>query len=157
QEEAAFDSNVEELWQPAPKQAPAAEPELLLTRVVEPAQVRRRTRARALERWLAQGGATWLTSGALALGAVLFLAWAAQQGVFARQLWLLGALALGFGLIGGGEWFRRSGFRPHLAAGLAGAGALALYSAAWASYTTHGALPWAGAAGALGASAALLL
>lgn len=101
-----------------------------------------RPRGRRLEQWLAENGLAWLGGGALALGAIFMVSFAAQQAWFTPQVQLICALALGLGLIGASEWARRSarlGAGSSLvAAMLAGAGVVALYATAWGGHALYG-------------------
>jgi uncharacterized membrane protein len=117
---------------------------------------------RRAEQWLAENGMAWLGGGALALGGVFLVAYAAQSGWFSPALRLAAAAAAGMLMIGAGEWARRAGKggarnHPLAAALLAGAGAATLYAVAWAAHGLYGFIDWSAAALALTACAALLL
>jgi len=91
------------------------------------------------DQWLAEKGFAWLAGGALALGAIYLVSFAAQQVWFTPQLQLALALALGGALLGASEWARRfSRARPPghplVAALLAGVGVVTFYAAAWAAH-----------------------
>ncbi|MBL8542367.1 MAG: DUF2339 domain-containing protein [Hyphomonadaceae bacterium] len=101
-----------------------------------------RQRGRRLEQWLAENGLAWLGGGALALGAIFLVSFAAQQAWFTPQVQLICALALGLGLIGASEWARRSARlgagSTLVAAMLAGAGVVALYATIWGGHALYG-------------------
>ncbi|MFC7377760.1 DUF2339 domain-containing protein [Brevundimonas sp. GCM10030266] len=97
----------------------------------------------ALSTWLAENGLAWLGGGGLALGGLLLVVYAAQQGVFGPPLRVAAAVALGALMIGASEWILRQkrapGGRHLLAAAVsAGAGAVTLYGAVCAAYTLYG-------------------
>ncbi|UPT63231.1 MAG: DUF2339 domain-containing protein [Hyphomonadaceae bacterium JAD_PAG50586_4] len=100
--------------------------------------------------------------GALALGGIFLVAYAAQQGLFTPMMRLWSAVTLGVALIGASEWLRRSTrdnafSHPLVAALLAGAGAATLYGAVWGAHGLYQYIDWATAALALGAIVVLLL
>ncbi len=98
----------------------------------------------ALE-WLSENGLAWLGGGALALGGLFLVAFAAQHGFFTPIMRLISALILGFGAMGFGEWLRRrpAGEKrnPLVAALTTAAGAAILYATIWASYSIYGFTP----------------
>ena len=101
---------------------------------------------RAISAWLAENGLAWLGGGALALGGLLLVVYAAQRGVFTPPLRIAAALALGAAMIAAGEWIRRQdhapGGRHLLAAGAAaGAGATTIYGAIWAAQALYHLIP----------------
>lgn len=101
----------------------------------------------ALSTWLAENGLAWLGGGGLALGGLLLVVYAAQQGVFGPSLRIAAAVALGALMIGASEWIlhqkRAPGGRHLLAAAVsAGAGAVTLYGAVCAAYTLYGMIPF---------------
>jgi uncharacterized membrane protein len=124
-----------------------------------------RTRAkpdRKFEEWLAQNGLAWLAAGALALGAIFLVSYAAQQNWFTPQVRLICALILGIGLIGASEWARRVSIakppgHPLVAALLAGAGVVALYATAWAAHGLYGFIGYGSAAALLTVCALVLI
>jgi hypothetical protein len=93
--------------------------------------------------WLSENGLAWIGGGALALGGLLLVAYAAQRGLFAPPFRIAAASLVGFLALGAGEALRRGlGARlsPNLlVAGLTtGAGAAILCAATWASYQLYG-------------------
>lgn len=101
----------------------------------------------ALSTWLAENGLAWLGGGGLALGGLLLVVYAAQQGVFGPPLRIAAAVVLGALMIGASEWILRQkrapGGRHLLAAAVsAGAGAVTLYGAVCAAYTLYGLIPF---------------
>ena len=110
----------------------------------------------ALSTWLAENGLAWLGGGGLALGGLLLVVYAAQQGVFTPPLRIAAAILLGGLMIGASEWILRQKRAPngrHLlaAAVAAGAGAVTLYGAVCAAYTLYGLIPFPVAAALTGA------
>jgi len=105
----------------------------------------------ALSSWLAENGLAWLGGGGLALGGLLLVVYAAQQGVFGPPLRIAAAVVLGGLMIGASEWILRQKRAPggrHLlaAAVAAGAGAVTLYGAVCAAYALYDMIPFAMAA-----------
>lgn len=105
----------------------------------------------ALSTWLAENGLAWLGGGGLALGGLLLVVYAAQQGVFGPPLRIAAAVVLGGLMIGASEWILRQKRAPggrHLlaAAVAAGAGAVTLYGAVCAAYALYDMIPFAVAA-----------
>jgi uncharacterized membrane protein len=103
--------------------------------------------------WLEENGLAWAGGMVLAIGGLLLVAYAAQQGVFTPPFRIAAAVALGALMLAASEWLRRQGQGPALehplpAAVAAGAGAATLYGAAWGSYWLYGFIPLL-AAGAL--------
>ena len=101
----------------------------------------------ALSTWLAENGLAWLGGGGLALGGLLLVVYAAQQGVFGPPLRIAAAVVLGGLMIAASEWIlhqkRAPGGRHLLAAAVAaGAGAVTLYGAVCAAYTLYGLIPF---------------
>ena len=98
----------------------------------------------ALE-WLSENGLAWLGGGALALGGLFLVAYAAEHGFFTPIMRLISALILGCGAMGFGEWLRRrpAGEKrnPLVAALTTAAGAAILYATIWASYAIYGFTP----------------
>ena len=92
--------------------------------------------------WLSENGLAWVGGGALTLGGLLLVAYAAQRGFFTPGMRLAAAMALGFGLVGASEWIRRKGVgagaQHRLAAAVtAGAGAATLYGAVLAAHAVY--------------------
>ena len=92
--------------------------------------------------WLSENGLAWIGGGALTLGGLLLVAYAAQRGFFTPGMRLAAAGVLGFGMIGASEWIRRIGAGaggPHrlAAAVTAGAGAATLYGAVLAAHGVY--------------------
>ena len=102
-----------------------------------------------IRRWLEENGLAWAGGGALALGGLFLVTYAAQRGVFTPPFRIAGAVLLGALLLEVSEWLKRRSGHPLAAALAAGAGAATLYGAAWASY-------WLYAFISLGASAGLM-
>jgi hypothetical protein len=135
---------------PAPSVPP--EPELLpspVWREPEPPpqppseRPERAPAARSAANWISENGLAWLGGGALALGGIFLVSYAAQRGVFTPALRIGAAVVLGLALTAIGEWLRRaprSGLWSHplAAAACAGAGAAILYGAFWAAYALFG-------------------
>jgi uncharacterized membrane protein len=101
----------------------------------------------ALSTWLAENGLAWLGGGGLALGGLLLVVYAAQQGVFGPTLRIAAAVVLGGLMIAASEWILRQKRAPggrHLlaAAVAAGAGAVTLYGAVCTAYTLYGLIPF---------------
>jgi uncharacterized membrane protein len=103
--------------------------------------------------WLSENGLAWIGGGALALGGLLLVAYAAQQGFFTPALRIAAAITLGLGALGVGEALRRgvwarSGPNLLVAALTTAAGAATLYAAVWAASLLYHFIPIA-TAGAL--------
>ena len=112
--------------------------------------------------WLSENGLAWIGGGALALGGLLLVAYAAQRGLFAPPFRIAAATLVGLLALGAGEALRRGlGARlsPNLlVAGLTtGAGAAILYAATWAAYRLYGFIGPAPAATLLAAISLSLL
>lgn len=91
--------------------------------------------------WLSEHGLAWLGGGALALGGLFVVAYAAQRGFFTPALRIGIAVVIGLAMIAVSEWLRRQlseQGRGPAAALLAGAGAATLYGATWASDRLYG-------------------
>lgn len=94
-----------------------------------------------LAAWLSEHGLAWLGGGALALGGLFLVTYAAQRGVFTPALRIAAAITTGFVMLGAGEWLRRrmtESRRGPAAALLSGAGAATLYGAVWAAHRLYG-------------------
>lgn len=101
----------------------------------------------AVSTWLAENGLAWIGGGGLALGGLLLVVYAAQQGVFTPPLRIAAAVGLGGLMIAASEWILRQKYTPggrHLlaAAVAAGAGAVTLYGAVCAAYSLYGLIPF---------------
>jgi uncharacterized membrane protein len=119
---------------------------------------RQRPTTRALEQWLAENGLAWLGGGALALGGILLVAFAAQQSWFTPPVQLGCAVTLALALIGLSEWMLRAADPNRLiAALLAGAGVATRYATAWGAHTLYGLIGWETAAALLIVNALLLI
>ncbi len=97
--------------------------------------------------WLAENGLAWIGGGGLALGGLLLVVYAAQQGVFTPPFRIAAAVILGAAMIAASEWILRQTRMPggrHLlaAAVAAGAGAVTLYGAVCAAHTLYGLIPF---------------
>ena len=117
-------------------------------------------RERNIERWLSENGLAWLGGGALALGGIFLVAYAAQRGMFTPMMRLGAAVLVGALLIGASEWVRRAARglnHPLVAALLAGAGAATLYGAVWGAHGIYEYIDWSVAALAMAAIVVLLL
>jgi uncharacterized membrane protein len=106
--------------------------------------------------WLAENGLAWIGGGGLALGGLLLVVYAAQQGVFTPPLRIAAAVGLGGLMIAASEWILRQKQAPggrHLlaAAVAAGAGAVTLYGAVCAAHSLYGLIPFPVAAMLAGA------
>lgn len=138
--------------QPAPLEAPGPEtrfapepdtpepdtPELVALEPSAGVPVRPSRPAFNLAAWLSEHGLAWLGGGALVLGGVFLVAYAARRGLFTPPLRIAAAVALGAALMGVGEWLRRREQLEvrrgaQIAAIATGAGAATLYAAVWAS------------------------
>ncbi len=100
----------------------------------------------SLSDWLSENGLAWIGGGALALGGLLLVAYAAQAGVFTPELRILSAGGLGLVTLALGEALRRGVWAkasPNLlvAALTTGAGSAILYAAIWAAYGLYGFIP----------------
>ncbi len=117
---------------------------------------------RRMERWLAENGLAWLGGGAIALGGIFLVTFAAQQNWFTAQVRLTCALILGAVLIGASAWARRVAQQrppghPLVAALLAGAGASTFYATAWAAHGLYHFIDWGAAAALLTVCAFILI
>lgn len=101
--------------------------------------------------WLEENGLAWAGGGALALGGLFLVAYAAQRGVFTPPLRIAAAVVTGFVLLAASEWLKRRSDHPLAAAMAAGAGAATLYGAAWASYWLYAFIGLAPAGGLMAA------
>jgi uncharacterized membrane protein len=101
---------------------------------------------RSLSDWLSENGLAWIGGGALALGGLLLVAYAAEKGFFTPGFRIAAAVLIGALALAAGEALRR-GIRPRiepnlLVAGLTtAAGAAILYAAVWAAYQLYGFIP----------------
>lgn len=101
--------------------------------------------------WLEENGLAWAGGGALALGGLFLVTYAAQRGLFTPQLRIAAAVVTGLGLLAASEWLKRRSDHPSAAALAAGAGAATLYGAAWASYWLYAFIGLATAGGLMAA------
>ena len=108
------------------------------------------------ETWLAENGLAWFGGGAIALGVILLVAFAAGQSWFTAPVRLVCALLAGAALLAASEWVRRRGDNTLVAALLAGAGAVAFYAVAWASHGLYHFIDWPTATALLTLCALLL-
>jgi len=102
--------------------------------------------AGSISDWLSEKGLAWLGGGALALGGLMLVAYAAKHGVFTPTLRLWSATALGFIALSVGEALRRTGKGEReggqlVAALTTAAGAAILYGAIWAAHVLYGFIP----------------
>lgn len=140
-------------------QAPIAEPARVAAALPPPPRVKRDIR---FDQWLAERGLAWLAGGALALGLIFLVSFAAQQHWFTPRVQLAGALSLGALLLAASEGARRVSLRRppgHLlvAALLAGGGVVALYATIWAAHGLYGFISYGSAAALLTLCAVLLI
>lgn len=149
---------------PLPEASNDTEFDLPRSAVAPPPHPRTPPRApdRRLERWLAENGLAWLGGGAIALGGIFLVTFAARQGWFTAQLRLICALILGAALIGASAWARRVAQKrppghPLVAALLAGAGASTFYATVWAAHGLYHFIDWGAAAALLTLCAFILI
>jgi hypothetical protein len=137
-------------WEPEPALAALAEP---VSQVApeEPAPPAKPSRSAA--DWLSENGLAWIGGGALALGGLFLVAYAAQRGLFGPPMRIGAAVVLGLAALAAGEALRRGlgGREPNrlVAALTTGAGAAILFGAIWAAYRLYGFIPAGGAAALL--------
>jgi uncharacterized membrane protein len=96
--------------------------------------------------WLSEKGLAWIGGGALALGGLMLVAYAAQRGIFTPALRIIAAGVLGLAAVAAGEALRRglaTKGSPNLlvAALVTAAGAAMLYAASWAAYSLYSFIP----------------
>jgi uncharacterized membrane protein len=100
---------------------------------------------RSIGDWLSENGIAWIGGGALALGGLLLVAYAAERGFFSPLARIWSAAVLGFVSLGVGEALRRGKIgaaRNVLVAALTtAAGAAILYGAVWAAFGLYGFIP----------------
>lgn len=96
-----------------------------------------------LVRLLSEKGLAWMGGGALVLGGLFLVGYAAQRGLFTPPVRLVSAVLGALAMLGVSEWLRRPGpSRNSLAAAiLAGAGASGLYATVWAAWGLYNFLP----------------
>lgn len=135
--------------------APAAAPEVIV-RMVSPAGPSDARGPAGFAQWLSENGLAWLGGGALALGIIFFLSFAASQDWFTPTVQLVCALIGGAVLLAVSEVVRRQG-NGLVAALLAASGALAFYATSWAAYGGYHFIAWPMAAVFLTICAAILL
>ncbi|MFZ2031483.1 MAG: DUF2339 domain-containing protein [Vitreimonas sp.] len=128
----------------------------VIVRAVTPAGPARAQRPGGFAQWLSENGLAWLGGGALALGIIFFLSFAATQDWFTPIVQLVCALIGGAVLLTVSEVVRRQG-NELVAALLAASGALAFYATAWAAYGGYHFIAWPMAAVFLTICAAILL
>ena len=121
-------------------------------RVVEGPPPRERIRA-----WMEENGLAWAGGGALALGGLFLVTYAAQRGVFTPPFRIAAAVVVGLVLLAASTWLRRRSEHPLAPSLSAGAGAATLYGAAWASYWLYDFIGLGVAGGLLAAISAGLL
>lgn len=105
--------------------------------------------AQLIRTWLEENGLAWAGAGALALGGLFLVTYAAQRGIFTPPFRVFAAVVVGFLLVGAGEVLKRRSRHPQAAALAAGAGAATLYGAAWASYWLYSFIGLGAAGGSL--------
>jgi uncharacterized membrane protein len=101
--------------------------------------------------WLEENGLAWAGGGALALGGLFLVTYAAQRGMFTPPFRIAAAVVTGLVLLAASEWLKRRSDHPLAAAMAAGAGAATLYGAAWASYWLYAFIGLAPAGGLMAA------
>jgi uncharacterized membrane protein len=96
-----------------------------------------------LVRLLSEKGLAWLGGGALVLGGVFLVGYAAQRGLFTPPVRLVSAILGAVAMLVASEWLRRPGRAENslVAAILAGAGAGGLYATVWAAWGLYHYLP----------------
>ncbi|MBI3437626.1 MAG: DUF2339 domain-containing protein [Proteobacteria bacterium] len=139
----------------APSAARATDPKIV-AQLASPAGPADIQRPPGFAQWLSENGLAWLGGGALALGIIFFLSFAAAQDWFTPTVQLICALLGGAALLGVSEVIRRRD-NNLVAALLAGSGVLAFYATAWAAYGGYHFITWPMAAFALTICAAILL
>jgi len=105
-------------------------------------EARPRVPARSISDWLSENGLAWIGGGALALGGLMLVAYAAERGLFTPAMRVGSAAVLGLIVMGAGEALRRgvgAKAAPNLlvAALTTAAGAAMLYAAVWAAYLLY--------------------
>lgn len=117
--------------------------------------------SRSLADWISENGLAWIGGGALVLGGLFLVAYAAQRGLFGPPMRVGAGVVLGLSALGAGEMLRRGvgGREPNrlVAALVTGAGAAILFAAIWAAYRLYGYLPPSGAVALLAGVALGLL
>lgn len=96
----------------------------------------------SLEERLGTRWAVWVGGVALALGALLMVRFAIEQGFFGPAARIAMAGLFSLALLASGEWFRRSGFKPsldaipaaHIPSVLTAAGSTGLFGTVYAAY-----------------------
>lgn len=105
--------------------------------------------SRVIADWMSENGLAWIGGGALVLGGLFLVAYAAQRGLFGPPMRVGAGVGLGLVALGAGEALRRGvgGREPNrlVAALVTGAGASILFAAIWAAYRLYGYLPFGGA------------
>jgi uncharacterized membrane protein len=100
---------------------------------------------RSIGDWLSENGIAWIGGGALALGGLLLVAYAAERGFFSPLARIWSAAVLGFVSLGVGEALRRGKIgaapNPLVAALTTAAGAAILYGAVWAAFGLYSFIP----------------
>ena len=96
-----------------------------------------------LVRLLSEKGLAWLGGGALVLGGLFLVGYAAQRGLFPPPVRLVSAVLGALAMLAASEWLRRPGPAQNslVAAILAGAGAGGLYATVWAAWGLYRYLP----------------
>jgi uncharacterized membrane protein len=96
-----------------------------------------------LARLLSEKGLAWMGGGALVLGGLFLVGYAAQRGLFTPPVRLVSAVLGALAMLGASEWLRRPGPSQNslVAAILAGAGAGGLYATVWAAWGLYHYLP----------------
>ena len=101
--------------------------------------------SRSIGDWLSENGIAWIGGGALALGGLLLVAYAAERGFFSPLARIWSAAVLGFVSLGVGEALRRGkiGAAPNalVAALTTAAGAAILYGTVWAAFGLYSFVP----------------
>lgn len=100
----------------------------------------------SLEERIGTKWAVWVGGLALGLGGLLLVRFSIEQGYFGPGARITMGLVFAAVLLGAGEWFRRSGYRPamaalpeaHIPSILTAAGSLSLFGTIYAAYALYG-------------------
>jgi uncharacterized membrane protein len=131
----------------APRSMPPGRGTLPAAAEAEPAIATANTQpGRTRSDWLSENGLAWIGGGALALGGLMLVAYAAQRGLFTPGFRILTALVIGVVALCIGEWLRRKtraeDEAPQLVPALTtAAGAAILYAAIWAANVLYHFIP----------------
>ena len=148
---------------PATEAVPETPPEELVTVVEAPSSANWQTQSaelppagppRDMEQALASRWFVWIGGVAIAIGGLLFVKYAYDNGLISPALQVLLGLAAGLALTGAGEWVRRKATTSaeqqtsYVPAALSAAGLATLFAAIYAAYALYGLIdPWTAFAG----------